>query len=43
MGIDGEGLMQNVAKINFIPEENSEKFKVAILEEYEINWQQKIA
>lgn len=39
--IDSEELMRNLAKINEIPEEEMEKFKVAVLKEYKIYWQEK--
>jgi hypothetical protein len=37
--IDSEELIRNLTKINEIPEEELEKFKVAVLREYEIYWQ----
>ena len=37
--IDREELIRNLTKINEIPEEELEKFKVAVLKEYEIYWQ----
>jgi len=39
--VDSEELMQNLVKINEIPEEELEKLKVAILKEYGIYWQEK--
>ena len=39
--IDCEELTRNLAKINEISEEELEKFKVAVLKEYETYWQKK--
>ncbi len=39
--IDIEELVQNLVKINEIPEEKLEKFKIAVLKEYETYWQEK--
>ncbi|MCC4769149.1 hypothetical protein FXV91_02685 [Methanosarcina sp. DH2] len=39
--INSEELMRNLAKINEISEEEMEKFKVAVLKEYKIYWQEK--
>lgn len=41
--IDSEELIRNLVKINEVPEEELEKFKVAVLKEYEIYWQGKKA
>ncbi|MDD2615382.1 MAG: hypothetical protein PHQ15_01480 [Methanosarcina sp.] len=41
--INGEELIQNLIKINVIPEESLDKFRAAILKEYEIYWQEKKA
>jgi len=41
--VDGEELMQNLLKINAIPEAEMEKFKVAVLKEYETYWKEKKA
>lgn len=41
--VNGEELIQNITKINVIPEENLENFKVAILKEYSKYWQDKKA
>jgi len=38
--IDAEELMQNLLKINVIPEKEFENFKTAILKEYVTYWQQ---
>lgn len=38
--IDSEELIRNLTKINEIPEEELEKFKVAVLKEYETYWQE---
>lgn len=39
--IDREELVRGLAKINEIPEEELEKFKIAVLKEYETYWQEK--
>jgi hypothetical protein len=39
--IDSEELIRNLAKINEIPEAELEKFKIAVLKEYETYWQEK--
>jgi hypothetical protein len=39
--IDIEGLVLNLTKINEIPEDKLEKFKISVLKEYEIYWQGK--
>lgn len=39
--IDIEELVRNLTKINEIPEEELEKFKIAVLKEYETYWQGK--
>lgn len=39
--VDGEELIQNLVKINEIPEEELEKLKIAVLKEYGIYWQEK--
>jgi len=39
--VDGEELMQNLEKINEIPEEKLEKLKIAVLKEYGTYWQEK--
>lgn len=39
--IDNEELVRNLVKINEIPEEKLEKFKISVLKEYEIYWQEK--
>jgi len=39
--INSEELVRNLIKINDIPEEELEKFKTAVLKEYEIYWQEK--
>jgi hypothetical protein len=39
--IDREELVRELAKINEIPEEELEKFKIAVLKEYETYWQEK--
>jgi hypothetical protein len=39
--IDIEELVRNLTKINEITEEKLEKFKVAVLKEYETYWQEK--
>lgn len=39
--IDIEGLVLNLTKINEIPEDKLEKFKISVLKEYEIYWQDK--
>ncbi len=41
--VDVEELMQNLLKINEIPEAEMENFKVAVPKEYEKYWQEKIA
>lgn len=41
--INSEELIQNLSKINVIPEESLDKFKASILKEYEIYWQEKKA
>lgn len=38
--IDLEELIRNLTKINEIPEGELEKFKIAVLKEYEIYWQE---
>lgn len=40
--INSEELVRNLVKINEVPEE-LEKFKIAVLKEYEIYWQEKRA
>ncbi len=39
--IDREELVLNLTKINEIPEDKLEKFKISVLKEYEIYWQEK--
>jgi len=39
--VDGEELMQNLEKINEIPEEKLEKLKIAVLKKYGTYWQEK--
>ena len=39
--IDSEELIRNLTKINEIPEGELDKFKVSVLKEYEIYWQEK--
>lgn len=39
--INGEELIQNLTKINVIPEESLDRFRTAILKEYETYWQEK--
>lgn len=39
--INSEELVRNLIKINDIPEEELEKFKIAVLNEYETYWQEK--
>ena len=36
--IDAEELMQNILKINVVPENELENFKAAVLKEYTIYW-----
>jgi hypothetical protein len=39
--IEIEELVRNLAKINEIPEEELEKFKITVLKEYKTYWQEK--
>ena len=41
--VNGEELIQNITKINVIPEEDLENFKASILKEYSRYWQEKKA
>lgn len=38
--IDNEELVRNLEKINEIPKEKLEKFKIAVLKEYETYWKE---